>query len=85
MNQDQGKQGGKGKGGIGKAAQEKAKKVTKSQKAGLKFPVGKIARLCKAGRYSDRIGVGAPVYLAAVLEYFTAEIMELAAQSAKDC
>ena len=43
-----------------------------------KFSVGKIAKFCKHGRFSERIGGGTPVYLAAVLEYITAEILDLA-------
>jgi len=60
------------------------KKETRSQKAGLTFPVGRIARHLKNGRYAKRIGSGAPVYLAAVLEYLTAEILELAGNQAKE-
>ena len=43
-----------------------------------KFSVGKIAKFCKQGRFCDRIGAGTPIYVAAVLEYLTAEIVELA-------
>lgn len=32
------------------------------------FPVGRIHRLLKKGNYAQRVGAGAPVYLAAVLE-----------------
>ena len=58
--------------------------VTKSRRAGLQFPVGIIARFMKQGRHADRVGAGAPVYLAAVLEYLAAEVLELAGNACKD-
>eukprot|EP00249_Psilotum_nudum_P006833 c20096_g2_i1 orf=93-509(+) len=70
-----------GKGGRGKA---KKKGVSRSVKAGLQFPVGRLARYLKKGRYAQRVGTGAPVYLAAVLEYLAAEILELAGNAARD-
>ena len=68
--------------GKGKTAGKKA--VSRSAKAGLQFPVGRIARYLKKGRYAERIGAGAPVYLAAVLEYLSAEVLELAGNAARD-
>ncbi|EFJ50475.1 hypothetical protein VOLCADRAFT_80244, partial [Volvox carteri f. nagariensis] len=59
-------------------------KISRSAKAGLQFPVGRIARYLKKGKYAERIGAGAPVYLAAVLEYLTAEVLELAGNAARD-
>lgn len=53
------------------------KAISRSTKAGLQFPVGRIARLIKAGKFATRMGAGAPVYLAAVLEYLAAEVRPL--------
>lgn len=50
-------------------------KVSKSVKAGLQFPVGRIGRYLKKGRYAKRTAAGAPIYLAAVLEYLAAEVI----------
>ena len=58
--------------------------TSRSAKAGLQFPVGRTARYLRQGGYSKRVGGGAPVYLAAVLEYLTAELLELAGNAAKD-
>ena len=55
----------------------KKKPITRSVKAGLQFPVGRIGRYLKKGRYAQRVGSGAPVYLAAVLEYLAAEVYSL--------
>uniref|UniRef100_A0A0G4ID48 Histone H2A n=1 Tax=Chromera velia CCMP2878 TaxID=1169474 RepID=A0A0G4ID48_9ALVE len=68
----------------GKKGSKKGKGVSKSSKAGLQFPVGRIARYFKTGRYAKRVGAGAPVYVAAVLEYLCAELLELAGNAAKD-
>ncbi|KAJ7319707.1 hypothetical protein JRQ81_019218 [Phrynocephalus forsythii] len=61
-----------------------AVRKNKSASAGLQFPVGRITRFLKQGNYSERVGVGASVYLAAVLEYLTAEILELAGNAAHE-
>jgi histone H2A len=74
---------GKGKGGRGKG-KSGAKSVSRSARAGLQFPVGRVARFLRKGRYAARVGGGAPVYLAAVLEYLSAEILELAGNAARD-
>ncbi|KIJ36986.1 hypothetical protein M422DRAFT_782015 [Sphaerobolus stellatus SS14] len=58
--------------------------MSRSARAGLQFPVGRIHRMLKKGNYAQRVGAGAPVYLAAVLEYLAAEILELAGNAARD-
>ncbi|KAK2827926.1 hypothetical protein Q5P01_018960 [Channa striata] len=70
-------------GGLG-AGKARAKAKTRSSRAGLQFPVGRVHRLLRKGNYAERVGAGAPVYLAAVLEYLTAEILELAGNAARD-
>ncbi|XP_003230164.1 late histone H2A.2.2 [Anolis carolinensis] len=54
-----------------------------SSRAGLQFPVGRVGRLLRRGRYAERVGRGAAVYLAAVLEYLAAELLELAGEAAR--
>lgn len=54
-----------------------------SMRAGLQFPVGRVRRLLRESA-KGRIGQGAPVYLAAVLEYLAAEVLELSGNAARD-
>ncbi len=70
--------------GRGKAGKAKGKSKTRSSRAGLQFPVGRVHRFLRKGNYAARVGAGAPVYMAAVLEYLTAEILELAGNAARD-
>ncbi len=73
-----------GKGKRGKGGKGKGKSQSRSARAGLQFPVGRLARYLKKGGYSKRVGGAAPVYMAAVLEYIVAEVLELAGNAAKD-
>ncbi|XP_026888662.1 core histone macro-H2A.1 isoform X2 [Electrophorus electricus] len=67
-----------------RGGKKKTTKTSRSTKAGVIFPVGRMLRYIKRGLPKYRIGVGAPVYMAAVLEYLTAEILELAGNAARD-
>ncbi|KAJ7206067.1 histone 2A [Mycena pura] len=84
------KSGGKSKAGgptgavVGGPAQPRSIQ-TRSQKAGLQFPVGRIHRYLKQRtQHNVRIGAKAAVYTSAILEYLTAEVLELAGNASKD-
>jgi len=51
--------------------------------SGLTFPENKIAGLLKE-HWLGRVGVGSGIYLAAVLEYMCAELLELSGNAAKE-
>lgn len=59
--------------------------VSRSYKAGLQFPVGRIHRHLKSRVHGNhRVGATAAVYVAAILEYLCAEVLELAGNASKD-
>lgn len=70
--------------GRGGKAAKRAKAVSRSAKAGLQFPVSRVHRYLRQATHHFRIASGAPVYQAAVMEYLTAEILELAGNAARD-
>merc|ERR1712032_1626148 len=61
------------------------KKTSRSARAGVQFPVGRVHRYLKKYVSADmRVGGTAGVYVAAVMEYLSAEVLELAGNVAKD-
>ncbi|PIC12106.1 hypothetical protein B9Z55_028658 [Caenorhabditis nigoni] len=60
------------------------KTVSRSSRAGLRFPVARLHRILRKRNYAEHLGAGAPVYLAAVLEYLAAEVLELAGNATRD-
>lgn len=60
------------------------KSVSRSARAGLQFPVGRVQRHMKKNGAVRRVAAGSAIYLAAVMEYIAAEVLELAGNAAKD-
>lgn len=56
-----GKVSGKSKSGkVAGSGEAPSKSQSRSAKAGLQFPVGRVHRLLKKGNYAQRVGAGAP-------------------------
>ena len=55
--------------GRGNGGKVRSKGKSRSSRAGLQFPVGRMHRRLRKGHYAQRVGAGAPVYLAAVLSW----------------
>jgi histone H2A len=70
--------------GRGKGGKDKGKAKSRSSRVGLQFPLGRIHCLLRKGNYAERVGVGALVYLAAIMEYLTVEVLELASNAARN-
>ena len=71
-----------GKNGKGMATRKSPQ--SGSSRAGLIYPVGRTLRYLKQGRYSEQVGVGGAVFLAAAMEYITSEVIELAGNCAHE-
>lgn len=68
----------------GRGVRRGLKHTSRSTRAGLQFPVGRISRELRNGRYAARYACTVPVYMAGVLEYLTAELLELAGNAARE-
>jgi histone H2A len=62
---------------------DRKESVSKSVRAGLEFPVGRIHRLLKR-KYAGPVSETSSVYLAGVLEYLAREVLDVSAVSAKE-
>merc|ERR1719240_1269120 len=76
---------GKGAKGAKLYGKGKKKAISRSTRAGLHFPVGRIHRICKERMTAKtRVGATCAVFASAILEYLTAEVMELAGNECKN-
>ncbi|KAF0288528.1 Core histone macro-H2A.1 [Amphibalanus amphitrite] len=68
-----------------RTGKKRRRPASRSARAGLQFPVGRIHRYMKSSEMRlRRVAVGAPIYTAAVMEYLSAELLELAGNAARD-
>jgi len=59
-------------------------RFSKTQRAGIIFPVARVHRLLKKGRYAKRVSATAAIYLSSVLEYLCAEVLDLSHNASSD-
>ena len=65
-----------------RGAKKGGKHTSRTVKAGLIFPVGRFTTMLRKGRFAKRISASSGVYMAAVMEYLTAEMLEVSAKVA---
>lgn len=68
----------------GRGKPKKKERISISKRAGTIFPVSRVRRYLRGCTHKLRIAMGAPIYQAAVMEYLSAEILELAGNAARD-
>ena len=67
-----------------KGSGTRAKPQRVESKLGLLWGVGRVGSAFRKGRFADRFGKGAAVFMAAVLQYLTSEVLEMAGDIAAE-
>ncbi|XP_045393762.1 histone H2A-Bbd type 2/3 [Lemur catta] len=68
----------------GGSSHRQSRTCRRTARAELVFSVSHMERLLREGRYGPRLSGSAPVFLAAVIQYLTAKVLELAGNEAQD-
>ena len=68
---------GKNSAAKSKKGSVKSKSISGAERSGLILAPARCNRMLRAGRYSDRMGSSAGVFMAGVLQYLCEEILEL--------
>ena len=63
-------------------AAPKRKNVSRSKRAHVLLPIGRVARMMKGGKLADRVSGNSPVYLTAVLQSLLSDVLDLAGKEA---
>lgn len=58
--------------------------ISRSMRAGVTFPVNRIRRMMLEQRDGGKVSFTAAVFMTAILEYLTAEIMDLSGEETKN-
>lgn len=61
----------------------KSKKTTKTSKAGLIFAIPRVENIIR-NNFNGRVSETAPIYLTAILEYISSELLELSGNATRD-
>lgn len=58
-------------------------KISQSHRAGLRFPIGRVGRFIRKGKYSENVGASSAIALASIMEYLITEISDLSGSHAE--
>ena len=59
-------------------------KQSRSNRAGIIFPVGRVNTILRKGKFSNRVAASAPIFFAAVLQYIVAEVLEVSVDRSRN-